>query len=86
MERIARLAHRDFTVILSSHDPNQVLLHATRALIVDKGSIRADGKPDDVMTPETLSDMFGVDVRRMHVENDGQVYSICIPVGLPQRG
>jgi ABC-type cobalamin/Fe3+-siderophores transport system ATPase subunit len=51
---------------------------------VDKGGIRADGKPDEVMTGETLSDMFGIDVRRMRVEEDGHVYSICIPVNHTQ--
>jgi iron complex transport system ATP-binding protein len=85
MERIARLSRRDFTVMLSTHDPNQALLHANRAIIVQKGRVSADGRPDDVMTAETLSGMFGIDVRRMHVNDAGRVYPICIPAGLSPR-
>jgi iron complex transport system ATP-binding protein len=85
MERIARLSQRDFTVMLSTHDPNQALLHANRALIVQKGRIFADGRPDDVMTENTLSGMFGINVWRTHVDNAGRVYPVCIPVGLEPR-
>jgi iron complex transport system ATP-binding protein len=86
MERISRLSRRDFTVILSTHDPNQALQHANRALIVQNGSICADGRPDDVMTEGMLSGMFNIGVRRMHVADGGQTYPICIPVGLSSRG
>jgi iron complex transport system ATP-binding protein len=82
MERISRLSRRDFTVILSTHDPNQALQHANRALIVQKGSISADGRPDDVMTEDMLSGMFNIGVCRMQVTAAGQVYPICLPVGL----
>jgi iron complex transport system ATP-binding protein len=82
MERIARLSNRDFTVILSTHDPNQALLHANRALIVRDGVVSADGRPDEVMTETMLSGMFDIGVRRMHVSDGDRVYPICIPTGL----
>jgi iron complex transport system ATP-binding protein len=86
MERITKLAHRDFTVILSTHDPNQVLLHANRSLIVQQGRIFADGAPTAVMTEQALSGMFGINVCRTEVQHQQQVYPVCIPVGLiPQR-
>lgn len=82
MERIARLAKRDFVVMMAAHDPNQVLLHANRALVIDKGAVRADGAPADVMTDELLSSLYGIDVHRLSVEDADRRVNVCVPVGL----
>ncbi len=79
MERIARLSQRDFIVLTSTHDPNQVLLHATRALVVEGGTISADGRPQDVMTEKTLSRLYGIAVRRRVVDDAGRCIHVCIP-------
>lgn len=86
MERITRLAKRDFVVMMAAHDPNQVLLHATRALVVDRGRVRADGAPAEVMTPELLSSLYGIDVRRLSVDEGGRRFEMCVPAGLGARG
>lgn len=82
MERITRLAKRDFVVMMAAHDPNQVLLHANRALVIDKGTVRADGAPAHVMTDELLSSLYGIDVHRLSVEDNGRRMNVCVPVGL----
>lgn len=79
MDRIAGLTRDDFIIMMAAHDPNQVLLHANRALIVEEGRVIADGVPDQVMTSELLSHMYGIDVHRHHVQDDGRQVPICIP-------
>ena len=79
MERIAGLSQRDFIVLTSTHDPNQVLLHATRALVVEGGTVSADGAPQDVLTAETLSRLYGIAVRRHAVNDAGRSVHVCIP-------
>ena len=79
MERIAGLTDRDFVVMTSAHDPNQVLLHATRALVLEAGHISADGTPREVLTNETLSRLYGINVHRKEVEDEGRKVLVCVP-------
>ena len=79
MERIAGLTDRDFVVMTSAHDPNQVLLHATRALVLEAGHISADGTPREVLTDETLSRLYGINVHRKEVEDEGRKVLVCVP-------
>jgi iron complex transport system ATP-binding protein len=86
MERIAALAHRDFIVLFSAHDPNQVLRHATRALILAGGHLAADGCPREVMDAEALSALYGIGVRRYTVGGLGEPeVAVCVPVGAGAR-
>ena len=78
MERIGNLTKRDFIVMLAAHDPNQVLQHATRALIIKEGSLLADGAPADVMTEELLSSIYGIEVRRLMLKDDEREYQVCV--------
>lgn len=86
MERIAGLSRRDFIVMMAAHDPNQVLLHATRALVVDGGVVRADGAPAEVMTEELLSSLYGIRVARRQLPDMGREVHVCTPVGLGPSG
>lgn len=82
MNRIAGLSEREFIVMMASHDPNQVLQHATRALIVDHGCVQADGVPAEVMTAQQLSELYGIDVHRLGIDDEGNRVEICIAAGL----
>ena len=64
MKNISALADRGYTVILSSHDPNQVVLYCTRTMAISGGRIVFDGVPDSVLTEGALSEMYGVKVER----------------------
>jgi iron complex transport system ATP-binding protein len=81
MSKIAGLINKNFIVLMAAHDPNQVLLHANRALIVEGGFVRADGRPADVMTEDALSRLYGIEVHRHAVEDAGRQVPICIPFG-----
>lgn len=82
MERIAGLSRRDFIVLVSTHDPNQVLLHATRAIALEDGVVSADGAPEEVMSEELLSRLYGIEVHRRTVQDEGREVCVCIPAGL----
>ena len=64
MKKISDLVSRGYTVILSSHDPNQVFQHCTRTIALSDGRIIFDGVPNSVLTDEVLSGMYGVNVSR----------------------
>lgn len=79
MAKVRGLTKQGYTVILSSHDPNQTLQYATRVLTLQKGRVFVDGPPGQVLTGEVLSQLYGVAVERRQLENGMYV---CVPGGM----
>ena len=60
LERLSALGK---SVIVSTHDLGILTVHFTRAIFLDKKVI-ADGKVEEVMTPETISKAYGFEFHR----------------------
>lgn len=56
------------TVVMSSHDLNYSLRHAGRVWLMARGRLLAQGEPDNILTPEQLTPVYGVPLRRLEVE------------------
>ena len=78
MQRIQSLGAQDYTVIFSTHEPNQALRYANRVLALSGGSVLADGAPETVLTENLLSTLYGVGVavRTVCVEDSEMQVSI----------
>jgi ABC-type cobalamin/Fe3+-siderophores transport system ATPase subunit len=62
MELLADLNARDGTTILAVlHDLGLASLFFPRLVLLDGGRVVADGPPTDVLSPERIRDVFGVD-------------------------
>lgn len=48
------------TIVLVLHDMNQALRYSRRTLVMKEGRIVAQGRPQDVITPEMIHDVFSV--------------------------
>jgi iron complex transport system ATP-binding protein len=48
------------TVVMVLHDLNQAARYAGRVVVLKQGDIYADGTPQEVLTSETLREVFGV--------------------------
>ncbi len=71
-----RLAHDEGKgVVLTLHDLNLAARFADRVLVLSEGSLITDGPPDTALTPEILSTVYGVVVRR-HVGEVGPLIEI----------
>jgi iron complex transport system ATP-binding protein len=80
MERVASLSKRGFTVILSTHNPEQAFLWATRAAVLFGGGFVADGRPAEVLSEELLARVYGVRVRLFPLGEGGNAdYRCCVP-------
>ena len=55
-------AQRGLTVVAVLHDLNLAAAFAPRAVVLDGGTVVADGPPLEVLTPELVSRVFGVTV------------------------
>jgi iron complex transport system ATP-binding protein len=63
MELVGGLAHRDgLTVVASLHDLNLAALYADRLALLSEGRLLAVGSPAEVLTPERLTQVYGVPV------------------------
>ena len=76
MARIRDLARQDFGIVLSTHDPDQALLVATRVAIIAEGGLRAIGPATEVVTAETLSAIYRTEVL---VEETPSGRRVCVP-------
>ncbi len=81
MERVAQLGKDGYTVIFSSHDPNQAFRHATRVLALKDGSILADGPSAQVLTEPVLSTLYGIPVAVRSVDIGGTACTVSLPGG-----
>lgn len=62
LQQVKRLAAAGLGIILSTHNPDHAFDCANRVLVMHEGGIRIDGPPSEVLTPEVLSDLYGVSI------------------------
>ena len=79
MERVTALAGEGFTVIFSTHDPNQAFRYATRVLALQGGGVLAVGKPENALTGEMLTKLYGMAV--CPVTAAGKSFSVAVVTG-----
>lgn len=80
MQRVAQLGASGYTVIFSSHDPNQAFRYATRVLALKNGALLADGAPEQVLTEQTLSELYGIEVAVRPIELGGRIMLTSVPL------
>uniref|UniRef100_A0A7C3V524 ABC transporter ATP-binding protein n=1 Tax=Desulfobacca acetoxidans TaxID=60893 RepID=A0A7C3V524_9BACT len=51
---------KNLTVLLTLHDPNLALLFADEAVLLAKGRVAAQGPPAEVITPDTIGQLYGL--------------------------
>ena len=70
---------RGLTVVMVLHDLNQAARYAGRVIVLQDGAVDCEGAPAAVLTPQTLSRVFGVEGRILPGP-DG-VAIVIVPVG-----
>ena len=78
LQRVAELAARGYTVILSTHDPQYALRFSQRVLALRDGQVAAFGDTREVLTESLLERLYGVDAALLDTEHG--------PVVVPKGG
>ena len=83
LDEIRRLAENGFGIILSTHDPDHAYLCAHRVAMLHNGELAYVGSPDEVITPDSLKRLYGIDVKVGELpgctgRGDQPVY-VCVP-------
>jgi iron complex transport system ATP-binding protein len=63
LQRVKTLAAEGFTVIQSTHNPDDAFLFADRVIALLGGKIAADGPPQTAVTEELIGSLYGIRVR-----------------------
>jgi len=81
---IEQLARRGIAVMLSTHDPDHAFLCAHRVALLHRGRLARLGPPDDVITRESLREVYGIEVTVTEVPRaDGRISRVCVPTLSP---
>ncbi len=82
LETVRTLADQGHCVLWTSHDPDQVLRFADRAVLLAQGRVRAVGAPGEVLDTQAFSEVFGVDATVGNIRlEDGSTHRRCIVKG-----
>ncbi len=84
LEQARNLAREGYTVIQTTHHPEQSYLFSDRILAIQAGRVLTEGKPKDVLTEETIHALYGVDVDIVSLYEDQA--RICIPAHVIKQG
>lgn len=56
---------KNLTVLLTVHDPNLALLFADQVILLNQGTVVAQGTPEEVITPGGISGLYGLELGLM---------------------
>lgn len=70
---------QSISVVMVLHDINQAIRYSDRIIAMKNGEIIAQGAPRDMITADTIKDIYGIDVI---VKMDEQAGLYIVPVGL----
>ena len=62
MEHLRDMLSGNVTIVIASHDLNLLAKYCDKVMILSRGKIVAMGTPEEVITPEIVADVYGVDV------------------------
>jgi len=82
LQHIRSLAGSGIGVLLSTHDPDHAFLCADRVAMLYEGRLVRHGPPAEVITAESLKQVYGVDavVARVAVPGNAE-RPVCLPAG-----
>ncbi len=80
LTRIRALAEEGYTILQSTHNPEQSYLFSHEILAMKGGKVLAAGPPGQVLTQELMKELYGVDVEVESLRND-QI-RVCIPAAI----
>lgn len=78
MNILENLKRDGYTILISSHNPQDAFLYADEVIILNKGKIKIKGAANDVLTSELLSSIYKQDIELIDVKEKN--IKICIPI------
>lgn len=80
LRSIRSLAEEGYTVLLSTHHPEQAFMFSHEIIAMQGGRLLAQGPPKDVITAELIGRLYGVQTKIESLRGDRM--RVCVPVDL----
>ncbi len=77
LTQIKSLARDGYTIIQSTHNPEQTFMFSDRVLALYNGKVLASGAPSDIVTEELMRKLYGVDIKVQSLFQDK--VRVCVP-------
>ena len=77
LEQVRKLAAEGYTVIQTTHNPEQSYLFSDRILAIQDGRVLTQGTPAEVLTAENMEELYQVEVEVVRLYEDRA--RICVP-------
>jgi iron complex transport system ATP-binding protein len=75
--QVRALSGQGYSIIMSTHNPEHAFLFAGRVLALHDSKVAAAGPPAEVLTPELIRTLYGVEVR---LQRDSAGKISCMPL------
>lgn len=72
LHRIKEMSEEGFSVIFTTHNPDHALLLGGRAAIVSRDGSIVQGDCEEIITEESLKEVYGIDLRLMYIQELGR--------------
>ncbi|ABV33808.1 MULTISPECIES: ABC transporter ATP-binding protein [Pseudothermotoga] len=59
------------TVVMVLHDLNQAIRYSHRIIVMNSGEIVAKGDPGEIITPELIREVYGVEAEKIFIRHSG---------------
>ncbi len=80
MSQVKALTRSGYTVIQSTHQPEQAFQYSDHVLAIKDGTVLADGRPSDIVTEELMKSLYAADIEVVSLYEDK--VRLCIPRNL----
>lgn len=80
LRRIKQMATEGYSVVITTHNPDHALLLGDKAAMVSRDGKITQGESSHILTEETLSKVYGMDIRIRYIEELGR--TACLVPGL----
>jgi len=85
MDVVVGLAEKGYCIIMSTHSPEHPASIGHKVLIMREGRVAAFGRPEDVITPAHLEEVYGIEMDVVSIRDRyGIRRTICLPVKQPE--
>lgn len=83
MQTVRNLTKDGYSVIQSTHDPDQAYLYSDRILALYGGKVLAWGTPRETLCDSLVSTLYGVDVEVCSMHDDN--VRVCVPKNISNK-
>jgi iron complex transport system ATP-binding protein len=77
---ITGLAKQGYSIVMTSHFPNHAFLLCNKVFIMKNGIITAAGSPGEVITDDSLSELYSTPVKIVRIDDGPNAVKVCIPL------